>query len=116
ETLALEHIQSRKATDYLIINKVLSNQNVSITKNKLKSLLSIKGVELDLPINKDNSIIFDKLVGKSAYKGFSGVYIFTHKTSNLMYVGSSNLLRRRMEYYFKNDLPQVGKFLPILRK
>jgi hypothetical protein len=31
-----------------------------------------------------------------------------------MYVGSSNLLRRRMEYYFK-DLPGEARF-PYLRK
>nr|YP_010608766.1 hypothetical protein PNX16_mgp005 [Drechslerella dactyloides]WAN89846.1 hypothetical protein [Drechslerella dactyloides] len=116
EGLALEHIKSGKITNHLVINKILSNQKVSITENKLKSLLSIKGIELELPINKNNSKIFDETVGKSSYKGFPGVYIFIHKISNLMYVGSSNLLRRRMEYYFKNDLPQIGKFLPILSK
>jgi hypothetical protein len=116
ESLALEHIKSGNITNHLVINKILSNQKVSITENKFKSLLKIKGIELELPINKNNSKTFDELVGKSSYRGFPGVYVFIHKTSNLMYVGSSNLLRRRMEYYFKNDLPQIGKFLPILRK
>ena len=55
------------------------------------------------------------------YKGFFGVYIFTHKITGQKYVGSSNLLRRKIEYYFKQieeikSLPLTGKLLPILRK
>jgi len=54
------------------------------------------------------------LVGKSQYSGFGGVYIFTLKFSGSMYVGLSNLLRRRLEYYFKNTQRTGGMFLPIL--
>ena len=40
--------------------------------------------------------------------------MFIHKTTGHKYVGSSNLLRRRMDYYFKGDFPLAGKFLPLL--
>jgi hypothetical protein len=46
----------------------------------------------------------------------AGVNIFTHIASGSKFVGSSNLLARRMDYYFKNNLPQVGLFLPLLTK
>lgn len=32
------------------------------------------------------------------------------------YVGSSNLLNRRLEYYFKDNLPKVGKLLPLISR
>lgn len=79
-------------------------------------MLCIKGAEVDLPITKDNMAVFSSLVGKSSYRGYAGVYVFTHKISGSMYVGSSNLLRRRMDYYLKGDFPLVGKFLPLLKK
>jgi hypothetical protein len=116
EELALEHLKSGNETTHLVINKILYNQKVSITENKLKDLLKIKGIELDLPITKDTYETFINLVGKSSYSGFVGVYVFIHKASKSMYVGSSNLLRRRMDYYFKGDFPLGGKFLPVLKK
>lgn len=117
ESLALEHINSEKPTTWLIINKILLNQNLSITESKLEKLLKVKGVELDLPISTPENIkLLAELTGKSNYKGFSGVYIFIHKNTGHKYVGSSNLLRRRMDYYFKGDFPLVGKFLPLLHK
>lgn len=70
-------------------------------------LLKVKGIEFDLPITKDNLKNFYGLVGRSPYSGFAGVYVFTHKASKSMYVGSSNLLRRRMEYYFKDFLNEA---------
>lgn len=84
---------------------------------KLKQLLKVKGVELDLPVStlEDNKLL-GELTGKSKYKGFSGVYMFIHKSSGQKYVGSSNLLRRRMDYYFKQDFPLTGKFLPLLHQ
>lgn len=106
EKLALEHNE----TTHLVINKILYNQKVSITENKLKDLLKIKGIELDLPITKDTyeTFISPARVGKSSYRGFVGVYVFTHKASKSIYVGSSNLLRRRMDYYFKGVLLSAG--------
>ena len=50
EYLALEHINSGKPTTSTIINKILSNQNIIVTDLKLKELLKVKGVEIDLPI------------------------------------------------------------------
>lgn len=117
ESLALEHINSGKPTTSSVINQILLNQNLSVTDSKLEELLKVKGVELDLPITTpENKKLLDELTGKSAYKGFFGVYIFIHKKTGSKYVGSSNLLRRRMEYYFKGDFPLVGKFLPLLRQ
>lgn len=116
EKLALEHINSGKKTTHLVINKLLYNQKVSISANKLKELLKVKGIEFALPITKDNLNNFHGLVGKSKHTGFAGVYVFTHISSKSMYLGSSNLLRRRMEYYFKGDFPLTGKFLPLLHK
>jgi hypothetical protein len=117
ESLTLEHMNSKKPTTFLILNEILLNQNLSITESKLVNLLKVKGVEFDLPISTpDNIKLLGELTGKSSYKGFSGVYIFIHKNTGQKYVGSSNLLRRRMNYYFKGDFPLVGKFLPLLHK
>lgn len=72
---------------------------------------------MDLPISTPENIqLLAELTGKSKYKGFSGVYIFIHNNTGHKYVGSSNLLRRRMDYYFKGDFPLVGKLLPLLHK
>jgi len=110
-------MKSGKPTTSLVINKILLNQNLSVTDSKLEELLKVKGVEMDLDISKpENSQVLSELTGKSKYKGFSGVYMFIHKNTAQKYVGSSNLLRRRMDYYFKGDFPLVGKFLPLLYK
>jgi GIY-YIG catalytic domain len=117
ESLALEHINSGEPTTSSIINEILLNQNLSVTNLKLEELLKIKGVEIDLPISTSiGKQILAELTGKSKYKGFFGVYIFVHKNTGQKYVGSSNLLRRRMDYYFKGNFPLTGKFLPILKK
>jgi hypothetical protein len=117
ESLALEHINSGKPTTSSIINKILLNQNLLVTDSKLEELLKVKGVEFDLPISTpENKELFSELSGKSKYKGFSGVYIFIHVNTGHKYVGSSNLLRRRMDYYFKGDFTLIGKFLPLLHK
>lgn len=115
ESLAKEHLDSGKVTTHLVINNILSHQNISITKEKLQELLKIEGVEIDLPVEEDKTLL-NQLTGNSKYKGYMGVYIFIHTASGQKYVGSSNLLRRRMKYYFKGDFPLVGKFLPLLHK
>ena len=116
ESLALEHINSGKPTTSEVINKILLNQNISTSDFKLKELLKVKPVEIELPISTSKGKdLLCKLTGKSTYTGFFGVYIFTHKKTDLKYVGSSNLLRRRMDYYFKGDFPLMGKFLPLLK-
>jgi len=69
-------------------------------------------------VGAENKQLLAELTGKSAYKGFFGVYMFIHETSwwNHFIDGSSNLLRRRIEYYFKGGFPLAGKFLPLLHK
>jgi hypothetical protein len=117
ELLALELINSGKPITCSVINKVLLNQNIVVTDSKLNQLLEVKGVEFDLPLSTPENIkLFDELTGKSKYKGFSGVYFFIQKNTGHKYVGSSNLLRRRMDYYFKGDFPLAGHFLPLLHK
>lgn len=117
ESLALEHINSGKPTTSSVINKILSNQNIEVTESKLDQLLKVRGVEFDLPIyTPESTKLFVELSGKSVYQGFFGVYVFIHQNTGKKYVGSSNLLRRRLEYYFKGDLPLVGQFLPLLRE
>lgn len=119
ESLALEHINSGNVTTSSIINKILLNQNLSVTDAKLEELLEVKGVEIDIPIfNPKDKQLLDELTGKSKYKGFFGVYIFIHIKTGQKYVGSSNLLRRRMDYYFKGewDFPLAGKLLHLLHK
>lgn len=117
ESLVLDLINNEKPTNSSIINKILLNQNLSVTDSKLEELLKVKGVELDLPISTpENNKLLAELTGKSSYKGFSGVYIFIHKKTGHKYVGSSNLLRRRMDYYFKGNFPLSGKILPLINK
>nr|YP_007507050.1 GIY endonuclease [Ceratocystis cacaofunesta]YP_009704189.1 GIY endonuclease [Ceratocystis fimbriata]YP_009710341.1 GIY endonuclease [Ceratocystis albifundus]AFO38106.1 GIY endonuclease [Ceratocystis cacaofunesta]QEN73752.1 GIY endonuclease [Ceratocystis fimbriata]QFX74843.1 GIY endonuclease [Ceratocystis albifundus] len=121
ESLALEHINSGKPTNASVINKILLNQDITITDSKLKELLKVEGVELNLytssfPLVQEDYKLFSELTGKSSYKGYFGVYMFIHKITGKKYVGSSNLLRRRMDYYFKGDFPLMGKFLPLLSK
>jgi hypothetical protein len=45
--------------------------------------------------------------------------MFIHKNTGHKYVGSSNLLRGRMDYYFKGDFPnlcQVNFYLYLANK
>lgn len=121
ELLALKHINSGNPTTASVINNILLNQDITVTDSKLKDLLKVEGVEFNLytsssPVAKEESKLFSELTGTSNYKGHSGVYMFIHKTTGQKYVGSSNLLRRRMDYYFKGDFtpPLRGKFLPLL--
>jgi len=130
ESLALEHVNSGKPATSFVINRILLNQNLSVTDSQLEKLLKVKGVEMDLPVSTpENKKLLGELAGESNYKGFSGVYVFIHKNTGQKYVGSSNLLRRRLDYYFKGDFPlashpgltpvqgrRVGIFLPLLHK
>lgn len=93
--LAIAHINSGIPTTSTIINKLLLNQNLSVTAEKLKKLLDVKGVEIEIPITEKGRTKLSLLTGKSAYRGFFGVYVFTDKITGFKYVGSSNLLIRR---------------------
>jgi hypothetical protein len=117
ESLALEYSNNNVPITSSVLNEILFNQNITVTDLKLKQLLKVKGVELDLPVSTlEDKKLLGELTGKSKYKGFSGVYMFIHKNTGQKYVGSSNLLRRRMDYYFKQDYPLTGKFLPLLHQ
>ena len=104
ESLAIKHINSGKFITHSIINKILLNQNLSITNNKLEELLKVKGIEIDLPVvTLEGNKLLTELTGKSKYKGFFGVYIFIHKKTNQKYVEFgcpivSSLLYRHIIY------------------
>ncbi len=115
ELLAKNHIESGLPVTHLVLNNILLNQNISITSEKLETLLKVKGIEIDLPMGEDKSLL-NQLTGPSKYKGYAGVYMFVHKITGQKYVGSSNLLRRRMEYYFNGNFKLGGNFLPLLQR
>jgi len=60
-----------------IVNKILANQQVSISQEDLDKLKGIPGVKFDLPLNDETFFEFVNLVGKQRSQK-SGVYIFTH--------------------------------------
>lgn len=93
ENLAKQHISSGQPTTNIVINNLLLNQQVSISEADFNKIINIPYVEFILPINPQNLNTFTDLVGNSKSKGlFEGVYVFTHKESGRMYVGSTNCL------------------------
>ena len=64
--------------NHLVINKILLNQNVSVTKSKLEELLKVKGVVINLPVvTPEGKKLLGELTGQSKYKGFLA-YIFLY--------------------------------------
>jgi len=61
-----------------VINKILFNQNLYITNDKLKELLKVKDIEINLPVitPEDNKFLVE-FTGKSKYKGFL-MYMYLH--------------------------------------
>jgi len=51
------------------LNKLLINQGVSITQDKLTKLISIPGVKFDLPLNAQTIGALEGLIGKPHTKG-----------------------------------------------
>lgn len=102
------------------LNKLLSNQGISITQDDLNKLKKIPGVKFDLPLNDQTYRALVALVGRPNTRGWkSGVYIFTHKLTGQKYVGSSNSLSRRLDQYFNfKHLNQKnsGQLLPLFKK
>lgn len=120
-TIALEHINSGNPTTSEVINSVLLNQNVSITQKELHDLLSLASVNFDLPITDQTYPALFGLIGKPGSKrSKAGIYNFSHKYSDKIYVGSSNDLARRFNQYFeKNALfskKDTGILLPMIEK
>jgi len=60
-----------------VLNKILANQQVSISQEDLDKLKDIPGVKFDFPIDNKTSFEFVNLVVKQRSQK-SGVYIFTH--------------------------------------
>lgn len=105
-----------------VLNRLLINQQVSITQKEIEKLKAIPGVKFDLPLTNETYHAFIGLVGKPKAKVSRrpGVYIFTHKETGSKYVGSSNSLSRRLVQYFSDDpyfnQKDSGLFMPFLRK
>jgi len=103
-----------------VINKLLVNQQVSISQEELYKLIAIPGVKFELPLNDDTLRAFISLVGRSNSRvNRSGVYIFSRLASGRKYVGSSNSLARRLFGYFRheyNEKDNFGLLLPLLKK
>lgn len=103
-----------------VLNNLLSNQQVSITEEKLTKLKNIPGVKFDLPLTEETYPSFVSLVGKPKTRGIkAGVYIFTHKVTDSKYVGSSNSLSRRLDQYFTFkhfNQENSGLLLPLIKK
>lgn len=102
------------------LNKLVTNQGISISQDELDILKSIPGVKFDLPLNDQTKHALVALIGKPKTRGLKpGVYIFTHKITGYKYVGSSNSLSRRLDQYFHfKHLNQddSGQLLPLLNK
>ena len=105
-----------------VINKLLINQEVSITQEELEKLKAIPSVKFDLPITDETYPAFIGLVGKPKTKSFrkAGVYNFSHKETGNKYVGSSNSLSRRLEQYFSGhqyiNREDSGRLIPLIKK
>lgn len=105
-----------------VLNRLLVNQQVSITQEELERLKVIPGVKFDLPLTDVTFHAFVGLVGKPKTKVYRrpGVYVFTHKETGRKYVGSSNSLSRRLAQYFSEDQyfnqKDSGLFMPLLKK
>lgn len=116
-----EHMKKGNITTNKIINNVLLNQKVSISQEELDKLLNLSKVKFDLPITKEIYPALLALIGKSqSRRSKAGIYIFTHKTTNSKYVGSSNDLSRRFKQYFEKNVlfnnKTTGLLLPLIEK
>lgn len=101
-----------------VINKILDNQQISITLEELDKLKAIPGVKFNLPLNDETTRAFIALVGRQRSQK-SGVYVFTHLKTGSKYVGSSNNLSYRLFSYFRyenNQRENSGLMLPILKE
>jgi hypothetical protein len=54
-----------------VVNKILANQQVSISQEDLDKLKGISGVKFDLPLNDETFFEFVNLVGKQTLKNKS---------------------------------------------
>lgn len=117
-SLANKYIKEERLITATEINNVLFSSNIKITKNELDNLLNkprLKFSNLD-----SNTIISKKFlesIGTTRGKvKIPGVYIWTHKSSGGMYVGSSSSLARRLIGYFNSTHKETDKLIPLIKK
>lgn len=117
-TLAMKYIRCNYLITAFEVNNVLAFLNVVIYQDLLDKILSKPRLEFK-DLTKD-TIKTDKFLNTMGTIRkeccIAGVYIWTHISTGDKYVGSSSSLARRLIGYFKGTHPDVGKFLPFLRK
>lgn len=117
-TLAMKYIKSSSLITAFEINNVLKFLNIAISQDILDEILNKPRLEFnDLNENTIKTEEFLSTIGTVRNERCkAGVYIWTHKSSGDMYVGSSSSLARRLIGYFKGTHADVGKFIPLLKK
>lgn len=117
-TLAMKYIKNSYLITAFEINNVLAFLNVIISQDILDEILSKPRLEFnDLNVETIKTEKFLSTIGTIRNERCkAGVYIWTHISTGSMYVGSSSSLARRLIGYFKGTHPDVGKFIPLLRK
>lgn len=117
-SLAMLYIKGGAAITASEVNNVLSLTDISLDQNTLDNILSKPRVSFkELNENTVLSAEFLDSVGTvRGEKSIAGVYIWTHKSTGDMYVGSSRSLARRLLGYFRYTHESVGKFIPLLGK
>ena len=115
--LADRYIKQNKVISAYDVNEVLKFHGIKIEQKILDKVLAKPKLEFDnLNINIIRSDTFIKKIGKIRSKPIPGVYIWIHKATNSMYVGSSNRLARRLTGYIKMTYSNIGKLIPLIRK
>ena len=113
--LAMDVLKKRSPVTAEVINKILAflPVKISISQNCLEELLRKPWIEFDdLSPDTIKSEKFLKYIGKVRdEKCNSGVYIWRHKSSGKMYVGSSTSLARRLIGQITNFLKDKLLFM-----
>lgn len=114
----MEYIQKDIRITASEVNNVLALTDFSVDQSTLDLVLSNNPLSFN---NLDENVIFseswlDKIGTVRNEKSKGGVYIWTHKGTDSMYVGSSCFLARRLIGYIKGTHESVGKFIPLLKK
>ena len=115
--LANKYIKENKTINAFKVNKALKFHNIKVKQDFLDKVLSKPILKFDnLDVNIIKSDLFLEKLGRIRSKAVPGVYIWIHKSTNYMYVGSSNRLARRLIGYIKMTYNNIGKLIPLIKK
>jgi hypothetical protein len=103
--LVKRQMESDKPIDAEIINKILAHRGIKITEEELNELSNLSFFTFNLPLSVEDRKKISNVIGSSEPKGTTKshqcVYIFTDKTTNKKYVGSTKNSGQRIRVYFK---------------